>query len=377
MFLFPRPFLNSVSAAAVGSSLLLAPHVFAEHPALVLAGQPMLDGAGQRVSIPGDDPAMLGHNSQCYLGVGLRDIDNERVAQLKLRDTRGAEVVTVDHDAPAAKAGFRVHDVILAMNSQQIEGEAQLTRMLRETPPGRTVTFLISRDGQQQTLTAQLADKSTIEADAWSNHIPVPDPGDDDLSLPAGQSNVGNGFIASLGSNPLYTGLELDMLGPQLANYFGVHDGQGLLVKRVDDNSPAAVAGLRAGDVITKVNGQTIATTSQWFRTIHANRGKQVQLTVVRDRKEATVPMTAGRSKTKGELDWPDCRGQWFDDQLALGVPPAELARRMAGQIDSQQLWKQMQKSLPSQPPIDPALLAQEMHQAKQILRQLQTQSIQ
>jgi serine protease Do len=186
------------------------------------------------------------------------------------------------------------------MNGQQIEGKAQLLQMLRETPPGRTVTFVISRDGQPQTLSITLCDQATLEADAWSQHIPVEPDEDDDLKLPAPKSSFGSGFLSSLGMNTTYTGLELDMLGPQLADYFGIHDGQGLLVKRVDDDSPGSVAGLRAGDVITRVNGRIVATTSQWMRTIHANKGKPVQLTVVRDRRENTVTMTAGRGKSKG-----------------------------------------------------------------------------
>lgn len=278
-------------------------------PVTVLAGTLLLvpcSQSEQHINVLLDDPAYLAHSGPGYLGVGTRDIDNDRATQLKLKDTRGAEIVTVDHDAPAAKAGLRVHDVILQMNSQPIEGQAQLGRLLRETPPGRTVTFLISREGQQQTLSVTLCDRSTLEADAWSQHIPVqPDDDNDPIALPNGQPSGGNSFLSALGMNSAYTGLELDMLGPQLADYFGVHDGQGLLVKRVDDNSPASVAGLRAGDVITKVNGRTIATTSQWMRTIHANRGKQVQLTVIRDRKENVVPMMAGRGKDKGAVNWP------------------------------------------------------------------------
>jgi S1-C subfamily serine protease len=256
-----------------------------------------LVGAAQHVVLPGSDALLT--RSQAYLGVSTRDVDTERAAQLKLKEARGAEIITIDHDAPAAKAGLHIHDVLLSLNNQPVDGQAQLSRMLRDIPPGRTVTFLLCRDGQLVTLQVQLADRSTIEADAWSQHIPVPDPDefpDQSVSAPLN----GNSFLSWLGHNPLYTGLELDMLGPQLANFFGVHDGQGLLVKRVDDNSPAAAAGLRAGDVITSVNGQVMATTSQWFKTIHANRGKQVQITVMRDRRENTVPMMAGRPKSKG-----------------------------------------------------------------------------
>jgi serine protease Do len=279
---FSRPSVNFISAAALAGCLALG---LAAH-------------AQQHLDLLSDDPALIGHTPQGYLGVDFRDVDSERASQLKLKGAVGAEIITVDHDAPACKAGMQVHDVILSMNGQAIEGEAQLRRLLRDTPPGRTVTFLISRDGQQQSITLQLADRSTIEAAAWSQHIPVPDPDDSATAPPA--PLYGNSFVAGLGGNPLYTGLQLDMLGPQLANYFGVHDGQGLLVKRVDDDSPAAAAGLRAGDVIIKVNGDVVATTSQWFHTIHANRGKQVQLTVVRSGKESVVPMMAGRPKKKG-----------------------------------------------------------------------------
>jgi serine protease Do len=281
--------MKSVAVTVFAGCIALAPHLL----------------AGQHLNILNDDPALLTHTVPGYLGVGTRDIDNERAAQLKLKVARGAEVVTVDHDAPACKAGIEIHDVILEMNNQPVEGEAQLGRMLRDIPAGRTVSFLISRNGQQQSMTVQLADKSTLEADAWSQHIPVEPDEDNSLALPNGQSSFGSGFLSALGMNPAYTGLELDMLGPQLADYFGIHDGQGLLVKRVDDNSPGSVAGLRAGDVITHINGRTVATTSQWLRTMHANRGKQVQLTVIRDRKEATVTLTAGRSKDKGSLNAP------------------------------------------------------------------------
>jgi serine protease Do len=265
----------------------------------VIALTPALFGQ-QRLNLMADDPALLNPSTQGYLGVATHDIDTERAGQLKLKVPRGAEVVNIDHDAPAAKAGMRLHDVILQMNGQQIEGEAQLGQLLRQTPPGKTVTFVISRDGQPQTLNITLCDQVTLEADAWSAHYPVEPDEDDDLSLPKPKSGFASGFLSSLGMNNSYTGLELDMLGPQLADFFGIHDGQGLLVKRVDDNSPGSAAGLRAGDVITKMNGRIMATPSQWVRAIHANKGKQVELTVVRDRKEATVTMTAGRGKSKG-----------------------------------------------------------------------------
>jgi serine protease Do len=296
MMNFPRPVLSSFPAAALAASLAVAPPLFAQQ-GFVGSGCPA-PSAEHVGFMPADDPAML-NSQQGYLGVGLRDVDTDRAGQLKLKTTTGVEVITVDHDAPACKAGIQVHDVILSMNGQAIVGQAQLTRMLHDTPAGKTVTLVVSRDGQQWTITVQLADRATIEANAWSQHIPVPDPDGDPADPAVTGSTRGNGIFPSFGSNPLYTGLDLDMLGPQLANYFGVHDGSGLLVRRVDDNSPAAAAGLEAGDVITRVNGQVVATTNQWYRTIHANRGHEIQLTVIRDKHEGTVNMMAGRAKNK------------------------------------------------------------------------------
>jgi serine protease Do len=296
---FLRPILNSlpVAAIAVAACCLSLPHVV--HGQQGLLGAEGYSGFGeQHFNLPGQDPAML-NQAQGYLGVGMRDVDTDRAAQLKLKTATGVEIITVDHDAPACKAGIRIHDVILSANGQAIVGQAQLQRVLHDTPAGRSVSLVISRDGQQQTLNVQLADRATLEADAWSQHIPVTDPDSDASQLGGTGGSFGNGIFSSLSSNPFYTGLDLDNLGPQLANYFGVHDGQGLLVRRVDDNSPGAVAGLRAGDVITKVNGQNVATTNQWVHTIHQNRGKQLQLTVIRDKHEGTVDMVAGRPKDK------------------------------------------------------------------------------
>ena len=83
-----------------------------------------------------------------YLGVDISDVTSDRVGPLKLKEERGVEIVSVDQDAPAGKAGLKEHDVILEFDGNKVESEEQLRRMLRETPPGRTVTLGISRDGQ-------------------------------------------------------------------------------------------------------------------------------------------------------------------------------------------------------------------------------------
>jgi len=286
------------------------------------------------------------HSSQGYLGIEMRDIDNERAAALKLKEPAGAEIVVVDHDAPAGKVGLRVHDVILQMNGQPVQGIEQLRRMLRETPPGRNIALLISRDGQQQTINVQLADRAKTEQDAWTQIRTVPEPGDDDgsfaLVAPSGHG-PGSGFFGALTFGSSSLGIELDPLGSQLADYFGVKDGQGLLVKRVAENSPASTAGLKAGDVIIKVNGEAIPTLNSWAKTIHANRGKQVQVTIVRNHKEQTLNLQAGDARHKGELVLPDF--DWYNDRSKVEESLPQFEAQLRDYVD-------------------PALLAEETRQA-------------
>src|SRR5271157_2015146 len=94
-----------------------------------------------------------------YLGVDIADITSDRLGALKLKEEQGVEVTMVDQDAPAGKVGIKEHDVILTMNGTPIESKTQLQRMIHETPPGRLVSFGLSRDGQAVSIKVQLVDR--------------------------------------------------------------------------------------------------------------------------------------------------------------------------------------------------------------------------
>ncbi|WP_260706842.1 PDZ domain-containing protein [Edaphobacter flagellatus] len=251
------------------------------------------------------------HSTQGYLGIDLRDVSDDQITALKLKEAHGAEIVGMDHDGPACKSGMLVHDVVLQMNGQQVEGEEQLRRMLRETPAGRQVTFTISRDGQQRTITTQMANRDEVEKQAWENHYSVPEPeGSSALSI---FRLHGNSFFGKSSTNPpkeshnflgintivssSYTGAKLEVMGPQLAQFFGVQGSSGLLVRSVEPRTPAASAGLRAGDVVVKINSVQVVSGSDWTKTIHENRGRPVNIVVLRDRHEQTITMTPDAKK--------------------------------------------------------------------------------
>jgi len=249
-----------------------------------------------------------GHTvQQGYLGIEMRDVSEDQVGMLKLKDAHGAEITNLDHDGPACKAGMRMHDVILQMNGQLVEGEDQLRRMLRDVPVGRTVSFVISRDGQTQTLTMTTADRNVVGVQAWERHYSVPAPG---------PSARGNSFMDSkqasapaqkehkdlLGTETIvlsssFTGAKLEVMGRQLAEFFGATDGAGLLVRSVDDHSPADEAGLKAGDVVVRINSLSVANGTDWTKTVHDNRGKPVPVVVLRDKHEQTLTLTPDGKK--------------------------------------------------------------------------------
>jgi serine protease Do len=285
---------------------------------LALSGSALALGGAVAAGMPPVVPgALAGHShggghAQGYLGVDIRDVSADQMIALRLKEQRGAEIIRVDHDGPAGKAGLREHDVILQMNGKQIEGQDQLRRLLREIPAGRSITIVLSRDGQQQTVTAQMANRETVEREAWLEHMTVPEP-------PPADAMRGNGFIGAasiaapeitappdprahsliesfiLGSS--YTGAALEMIGPQLAQFFGSQGGSGLLVRSVDPNSPAAAAGMRAGDVVVRAKGVIITSTSEWTRLIHENRGRALAVVIVRDKQEHTVALIPDAKK--------------------------------------------------------------------------------
>src|SRR5580658_4096956 len=112
--------------------------------------------SGDAMNLPGDfGPEFLLFSSQGYLGVDLGEVDSDRASTLP-KDAHGAEVVMVDHDAPAGKSGLKVHDVILQLDGQPVESVDQLRHRLHEMPSGRTISLLVSHDGNRIYMTVQL-----------------------------------------------------------------------------------------------------------------------------------------------------------------------------------------------------------------------------
>jgi serine protease Do len=215
-----------------------------------------------------------------YLGVGLLDIDEQRAKELHLNEARGVEVCRVDPGSPAEKAGIHQGDVLVEFNGQVFEGTYELGRLVQETPPGRHAKLKIWRGGKTVVLSV------TIEARkaGWNlpslpapNSFTVPIP---DWGLPDPMLAWKSGMI----------GVECEPLSAQLADYFGVKHG--VLVRTVIKNAPADRAGVKAGDVITRVGERSVNSAFDLTSFLRNRNAKTAVLGVTRDHKEITISVT-------------------------------------------------------------------------------------
>src|SRR5258708_9985083 len=230
-----------------------------------------------------------------YMGVDIEDITSDRVGPLKLREERGVEVTMVDQDAPAGKAGVKEHDVILEFNGSKVESGEQLRRFIRETPPGRTVTLGISRDGSSMNIKVELVDRGKVKAESMPRIRVQPIP----PIPPMPRVNIPPIDFQWNMYSP-YLGVQFESIGRQLGEYFGIKNGEGFLIKSVEKNSPAEKAGLKAGDVIVRADNERVSDRSD-LRRILANhrKGGKVAIAVMRDRKEQTITVDIPEHQSK------------------------------------------------------------------------------
>lgn len=271
------------------------------------------------------------YGGSSYLGVDTRDITPDRVSALKLKEERGVEVTMVDQDAPAGKAGLKEHDVILTINGNNVESVEELRRMIHEIPPGRVIAIGISRDGQPLQLKAQLADRkksfAVVGPQGKEFHFEMPAmPSIPDMDLPVSIVVV---------HSSMRSGLMVENLTPQLGDFLGAKNGQGVLVRSVEKGSRAEKAGFRAGDVIIKVNSETVSDAGDFTHAMRSQKaGGTVNVGIIRDKKEQTLTLTLPERRQSGDL---------FEEESFDGIPQIDAETR----IDLSEVQSEIAKMKP------------------------------
>ncbi len=251
-----------------------------------------------------------------YLGVSLRDLDSAEATRFNLHGAMGAMIVTVDRDAPAWGAGLRPGDVLLELNGQPVDGVDVLRRRLRDCYAGTSITLRVRRRGEDMSFAVALGDQDLIAQNALTLHLravgngagssaaspaslgfAAPFPASSPPPATRASHGVASTLFDALMPASTYTGLEVDPLTPQLAAFFGVRAGGGVLVTAVSAGSPASVSGFTAGDVIVRAGEKSVATRAELARALHKGRGTPVPVAVLRDRHELVLSLLPGKRK--------------------------------------------------------------------------------
>ena len=279
-----------VAAAGIGAAFLPPAHA----------------QATTRVVTPKAVQVVSGRGSQ--IGVTIRDVEDADAKASKLAAPTGVIIEEVADESPASKAGLKKGDVVLEFDGERVRGVRHFTRLVQETPAGRRVQTSVMRDGQKLNVTIEprasggfsyFGDDDRMSvlrdlADGWRVDIPKPAapappaapkppappafPAFPDFDTFVWRS--GNGLGISVGD-----------LSDQLAQYFGTKDG--VLVTSVTDNSAAAKAGIKAGDVLTSLNGRDVTSPSDLRRRIQELKdGDEFTVGIVRDKKATTLKGT-------------------------------------------------------------------------------------
>lgn len=238
-----------------------------------------------------DVEVLIGNGS--WLGVETNEVTAEKAKELKLPAERGVLLGKIVPDSPAAKAGLKERDVVSELNGQRVEGTAQFRRMIREIPAGRTAQLTVLRDGHSQNISVTLGGQDSRHSDGrvrisspGAFAFRVPDVGE--LPEIAELGELNSFGIAGTGHPRL--GIDGEDLQGDLGNYFGAPNGEGVLVRRVFSDSPAAKAGLKAGDVITSVNEKPIRHVRELREELRAtSEDKSLKVGLLRNKSELTL----------------------------------------------------------------------------------------
>jgi membrane-associated protease RseP (regulator of RpoE activity) len=200
-----------------------------------------------------------------YLGVSLQSLDSAGKEKLGVKN--GVEVISVEKESAASKAGIRENDIIQLVNGEKIRDAQDLVDIIAELAPGAAVKIGLWREGKAQDVTAVLGEYQQRKHFIWNGK-----------RLP---------MIKSSGA---YLGIVLQELNPDLAPYFNVKTGEGVLIISVEKETAAEKAGLKAGDVIVQMGEKTVKAAAAVHEVLaDLKKGDTIAITVIRHGKKETL----------------------------------------------------------------------------------------
>jgi serine protease Do len=298
--------------AALCAALIAAPGYTVAQRAHVAGTQEMAEPQVRDFNV------MFGEEGGSWLGVETREVTSDNAKELKLPGERGVVLGRIAPESPASKSGLRENDVVTEINGQQVEGAMQFRRMIREIPAGRNVQLTVWRDGHTQKINVTLGKAEELRQNmtrvapgmpgTFAFRMPnLPEMPDlpEVAEIPEMPSMEGNGLMLYAGRPRL--GIDAEDLAGQLGSFFGAPDGEGILVRSVNSGSPAEKAGVKAGDVITSLNGERIRSVGDLRQKLAAQHGEKDKDAENKDKeskdKSRTVKLGVLRNKSEISLN--------------------------------------------------------------------------
>jgi serine protease Do len=270
-----------------------------------------------------------------FLGVYAENINRENMSRYHVNQVRGVGITQIVKDSPAEKAGLRKDDVILRIDGENITSVRKLNRIVSELAPDQSVRVSFSRGGAEQEITATIGKRnnSSMVGDLFSGDPKIwkweGNPKTFKFEGPLVDRNDlfndNDGLTFMLG-NSRRIGVSTMELTKQLADYFGITGGKGVLVTSVTDDGPAAKAGVRAGDVITAVDGEAVDSPGDISRAINRKKEGDVTLTIIRNKAQQTIRVTPREGGFGGTMGQPQIGRKIVIPRIEIPTPDIDIA---------------------------------------------------
>ena len=258
-------------------------------------------------------PAMCGDKSESrtivitsddesggWLGVGISELDEKIREKMGIADdVKGVLVTEVYEDSPAEAAGIKANDVILSLDGEKSNDVTALVKLVKERKPGTDVTVKVMRDDKEHTYTATLAEREKMIV--WDQLYGLEAlkglealEGLEALKIAIPEISIGVSGWGGKGRLGVYV---KDVSG-DLADYFEVPGKEGVLVEGIVEGSAAEKAGIQAGDIIYKIDGEELCCTDELVKAIaKMETGVETPIELIRKGDHKTVMAVVSESE--------------------------------------------------------------------------------
>ena len=224
-------------------------------------------------------------NELAWLGVSVGKVEAKDERKFDLRPGKGVLVTAVADDSPADKVDLEAGDIILSLDGAEIKSPGHFHRMIRRKNPGDTILLEVIHDVKKKRLKVALGAHDGDE-----------DPFEFFSRWPR--------MFWSVWDDRPYMGVSLQDLNEDLAGYFGVEPGEGVLISDVEEGSPAKEAGLKSGDILTRIEAEKVGSSDD-VRDILRDyaSGDEIEVTIIRSKKSSKAKVKLRQSRFQDDLD--------------------------------------------------------------------------